>query len=782
VVQAGSVTGGVHFHQHGASKGSENGHEGPAPRQLPGDVHRFVNRTAELGQLNAVLPAEDGAPVVVSVCVVAGTAGAGKTSLVLHWAHQVRHRFPDGQLYVNLRGYDPGQPLSAQAALRGFLPALGVPADSVPQDPDATAAYYRSLLSDRRMLIVLDNAATAAQVRPLLPGGAHCLTLVTSRSRLSGLAVRDGARRLTLGTLPEAEAVALLRAVTTGYRAEDDLRELAELSRLCAALPLALRIAGERAASNPHLRLADLIAELRDESILWDTLSVGDAEEVEAVRTVFAWSYRALPAPGATLFRQLGLHPGPEFGLAAVAALAALPPVRARQLLDSLVGAHLLEQTGPDRYQFHDLLRAYAAGLAQQEGLPEDGQDALHRVLKWYLCTAEAARGRLAPDEEATSLPELEEELPESSRPLAFADYDAAMDWAEREHTNLLRAIGVAAAGEQYVLSWKLAQVLWYVQPPSASMADWLSAGATGLAAARRVNDPAAEAHLLTCLGMAHHRINAWGESLDCHRQALTIRRANGDRRGEADSLNLIGLIELRRRQLAASAAHFEEAARLWQAAGSERWTASALSNLATTHYNAGHLEKASAAVQEALTAHRALGNAGSEGNALRMLSCLQRERGEPEAARHTAEQALEIALVLRDQIFEAYWLLTLGDAQRELGHLADALASYQRSAELHRRLGNRSREAMSWLGAGQTYQALGRPEDAAPFTRRAAATHHDLADAWHEALALEALATALDGTDPAAASQHRTRALRLLAPYEDPRAAATRERLDARA
>ncbi|MEV7870969.1 tetratricopeptide repeat protein [Streptomyces sp. NPDC088124] len=746
------------------------------PRQLPGDVHRFINRTAELGQLNAVLPTEEGAPVIVSVCVVAGTAGAGKTSLALHWAHQVRHRFPDGQLYVNLRGYDPGQPLSAQEALRGFLPALGAPAGSVPQDPDAAAAYYRSLLSDRRMLIVLDNAATAAQVRPLLPGSPHCLTLVTSRNRLSGLAIRDGARRLTLGTLPEAEAVALLRAVTTGYRAEDDLRELAELSRLCAALPLALRIAGERAASNPHLRLTDLIAELRDESVLWDALSVGDAEEAEAVRTVFAWSYRALPAPGATLFRQLGLHPGPEFGLPAAAALAALPAVRTRQLLDSLVGAHLLEQTGPDRYQFHDLLRAYAAGLAQQEGPPEDGRAALRRVLIWYLRTAEAARIRLAPAQDPVPL--TQGELDETARPLDFADYDAAMDWAEREHANLLRAVGTAA-GEYDELAWKLTEVLWSVQPHSASMTDWLPVGNTGLASARRVNDAAAEALILTRLGMAHHRINAWDESLDCHRRALAIRRAEGDRSGEARSLNLIGLIQLRRRQLDAAATHFEEASALWQSVGSEHWAATALSNLATTYCDAGRAGEASATIQEALAAHRALENPGGEGNALCVLSRLQRERGELEAALHTAEQALDIALALRNQVLEAYWLLTLGDAQRELGQLADALTSYQRSADLHRRLGNRSREAMSWLGAGRTYQTLGRPEEAAHFHRRAAATHRDLADAWHEALALKALAAALDATDPTVAQQHRTRALRLLAPYEDPRAAAVRGRLD---
>lgn len=744
------------------------------PRQLPGDVHRFINRISELGQLNAVLPGEggDGAPVVVSVAVVAGTAGAGKTSLVLHWAHQVRERFPDGQLYVNLRGYDPAQPLSAQEALRGFLSALGVRADSVPQEPDAAVALYRSLLADRTMLIVLDNAATVAQVRPLLPGGSKCLTVVTSRSRLSGLAIRDGAHRLTLGTLPEPEAVALLRAVTAGYRPEDDQRELAELAKLCAALPLALRIAGERAASNPHLRLADLIAELRDESALWEALSIGDAEEAEAVRTVFAWSYRALSEPGATLFRQLGVHPGPEFGLPAAAALAGLPAVQTRQLLDSLVGAHLLEQTGPDRYQFHDLLRAYAAGLTRQEKPQEEGQAALQRVLSWYLCSAEAARVKLAPSEEHVSLPE----LPETVRPLEFTDYDAAMDWAEREQTNLLRTVGAAAAGEHDTLAWKLALVLWYGQPPSASMTDWVAVGTTGLEAARRVGDRTAEAELLTCLGMAHHRINAWDESLDCHRRALEIRRTKGDRAGEADSLNLIGLIYLRRRQLTQAADHFEEAATLWRAADSNGWAALALSNLATTQYNAGRLEEAAVSAQEALAAQRVLGNPGHEGNALRILSCLHRERGELDEALRLAEEAMDIALALRDQIYEGYWLLTLGDAQLSLARPADALASYQRSADLHRRLGNRSREAMAWYGTGEAHRAIGRVDEAVHFHRRAAAVHHELGDSWHEALALAALASTPDGPD--GTDPHRSEALRLIAPYDDGRAVAMRRRL----
>ncbi|WP_308190748.1 NB-ARC domain-containing protein [Streptomyces sp. HPF1205] len=388
VVQAGNVSGDIHFHQAAPRGGSD-----PRPRQLPADVHAFVNRTEELGRLNAVLAGREGGQVVVSVHVVAGTAGAGKTSLILHWAHQVKDRFPDGQLFVNLRGYDPGEPVTAEQALRRFLRALGVAPGEVPQDMDDAAALYRSILADRRMLIVLDNAATAGQVRPLLPGSGGSLVVVTSRNRLAGLAVRDGARRLTLGTLPEPEAVALLRAVTREYRPEDDEESLAQLAGLCARLPLALRIAAERAASHPHLSLDDLIAELRDESVLWDALSTGSDEDAEAVRTVLTWSYRALAGPAARLFRLLGLHPAPEFGLHAAAALADLTLGRTRQLLDDLVGAHLLEQTAPDRFQFHDLLRAYATQQAHAEEGVQQRQDALHRLLEWYLHTATRLRG-----------------------------------------------------------------------------------------------------------------------------------------------------------------------------------------------------------------------------------------------------------------------------------------------------------------------------------------------------------------------------------------------------
>ncbi|WP_349876351.1 NB-ARC domain-containing protein [Micromonospora sp. HUAS YX12] len=338
LVQARDVYGAVHFH-------SGNPHPAdPPPRQLPGDVRGFVNRVKELRALDRLLGDD---AVAASLVVLTGTAGVGKTALALRWAHAVRHRFPDGELYANLRGYDPGQPSRPEQVLDRFLRALGVPASAIPADLEDRETLYRSRLADRRVLVVLDNAATVRQVRPLLPGTSSCLVIVTSRSMLSGLVSRDGGRRLTLRMLAEEDAVTLLQDVTAEYRTGDDAVELAELARLCARLPLALRIAAERAASRPFMPLSELIHDLRDESALWDALTAEDGEEADAVRSVFAWSYRALNTPAARLFRLLGLHPGPDLGTPAAAALAGSPVSQIRQPLDALVGAHLLEQSAP---------------------------------------------------------------------------------------------------------------------------------------------------------------------------------------------------------------------------------------------------------------------------------------------------------------------------------------------------------------------------------------------------------------------------------------------------
>ncbi|MFJ5680550.1 ATP-binding protein [Streptomyces sp. NPDC093097] len=740
-------------------------------------MHAFVNRTDELGQLNAVLTGRDGGQLVVSVHVVAGTAGAGKTSLVLHWAHQVKDRFPDGQLFVNLRGYDPREPVTAEQALRRFLTALGVPSGDVPQDVDDAAALYRSLLADRRMLIVLDNAATVGQVRPLIPGSGDNLVLVTSRSRLAGLTVRDGARRITLGTLPEPEAVALLRAVTQDYRPGDAPDKLTELARLCAHLPLALRIAAERAASHPHLSLDDLLADLHDESALWDALSTGIDEEAEAVRTVFAWSYRALPPQSGRLFRLLGLHPGPEFGLHAAAALADLTLSRARQLLDDLVGAHLLEQTGPDRYQFHDLLRAYASDQAHDEEPAEQREAALRRALDWYLHTADAAQTWLQPGEDHVPLPQATTLL----RPLALADYDAAADWAERERATFPHLVRAATAAELHQHAWQLTATLWNALSVSAAFADWLDFAPIGLASAEQADDTDGQLLLLNQLGMSHRSVNQLDQAVAFLNRALVLARTAGKRVDEAHALNLLGLIHLRTRRLEAATAHFVQAISIFCDVGGERWAASAQSNLAGAHLEAGHLGEADAAIQAALAAHRALDNQQSVGNSLWLAAELHRERDEIEAAREVIDEALGIALSLRNRGLEGFWLLTLGGIQRAAGQHGEALAAYRQSALLHRRLGDHSREALAWRGTGQTYAAMDRFSEAAAFHRQAAAVHRDLGDEWEFAVELDHLAAAIHTEDPEAARAHWAEALTHLTPYTDPRATAIRTRMERR-
>ncbi|MEU5023346.1 ATP-binding protein [Streptomyces milbemycinicus] len=763
----------MHFHSTRAA-------DDPArvvPRQLPGDARGFVNRTEELHRLDAILAGGEGDSVVVAICVIAGTAGAGKTSLALRWAHQVKAAFPDGQLYVNLRGYDPGEPVTAQEALHRFLTGLGVQPGAVPTDTEAASALFRSLVADRRMLIVLDNAATVAQVRPLLPGHADCLVVVTSRGRLSGLAVRDGAHRITLGTLPEPEAVSLLRAVTSGYRPEDDAEKLTELARLCARLPLALRIAAERAASHPHMHLDELIADLRDESALWAALSTGDEQDADAVRSVFAWSYRALSPDAARLFRLLGLHPGPGFGLGAVSALAGISVRQARQLLDVLVGAHLLEQTAPDRFEFHDLLRAYATEQSRLEETADGRAAALRRVLDWYLHTADAAQSWITPAREHVSL----DPADERAAPLSFSDYDQAVDWSEREQPNLVAAVRAAETAGLDRYAWQLSAVFWSAQAPSAAVTDWLVTGENGLRAVRRLGDRVGEAKILESLGFAYRRLNDLPRALTAHREALTIRRELPDPRGEASALNALGLLALRTRRLPDAEEHFVRALAVFHELDAVHWEAVTRANLASSQFEAGRLAEAESNLEQALVVHERMANKGSVGNVLRMRSAVHLERGELTEAARTAHEALDIALELRDRVMEGYWLLYVGDAQRTLGQCAGALISYQRSATIHRRLGDRSREALAWYGAGRTYQHLERTGEAADFSRRAAAVHQELGDSWHHALALDGLATSLFTEDAAAARRHGNDALRLLADYDDARAVKLRERIEGR-
>jgi DNA-binding SARP family transcriptional activator len=376
----------------GASVAGNGPHAAPPPRELPADVSAFTGRVAELRRLDRLMTGRDAragrAPAAV-ISAVSGTAGVGKTALAIHWAHQVADRFPDGQLHVNLRGYDPARPMTAADALAVFLRALGVPDEEIPAGEDRRAARYRSLLAGKRMLVVVDNARTAEQVRPLLPGAATCAMVVTSRDSLAGLVARDGAARLDLDLLPLDDAVSLLRELI-GARADADPPAAAELARQCSRLPLALRVAAELAAARPDVPLLDLIAELADEQRRLDVLDA-DGDPRTAVGTVFSWSYQHLDPGLARAFRLTSLHPGPDFESQAVAALVATTLDLARRLLEALARAHLIHPTGPGRYGMHDLLRVYGRGLTEAEEGEEQAREALARLTDHYVHAAASA-------------------------------------------------------------------------------------------------------------------------------------------------------------------------------------------------------------------------------------------------------------------------------------------------------------------------------------------------------------------------------------------------------
>jgi tetratricopeptide (TPR) repeat protein len=730
VVQGRDISGGVHVH---VAEQSPR----PVPRQLPGNVRGFVNRVRDLARLDELMAAEEEADA--PVIVVTGTAGVGKTSLAVHWAHRTRARFPDGQLYVNLRGYDPGAPLTAGQALEHFLLALGVPAAAIPADPDARAAAFRTLLADRRMLVLLDNASSVAQVRPLLPGSGASLTLVTSRNRLSGLVVRDGARRLGLDVLDEHAAVELLHATTTAYRSDEEA-ELAELARLCARLPLALRVAAERAATRPRTPLGALIADLRDESSLWDALSSED-DEADTVRAVFAWSYRSLSPEAARLFRLLGLHPGPQFSTDAAAALAALPPQSARRLLDSLVGVHLLEEVGRDRYQFHDLLRAYATDQTHRLDPAEERDAAVTRVLGWYLAAGVALQRMLSPLSPPVPEPKgSREEVP----PPAFSSHGEAMGWFRTERGNLAAAVRAADAAGQPGTAWRIAAALRAAYAWHNFFEDWISTTRVGLNAARRCGDETGQALLHESLGMAFRQSDRLTEAAEHLDASLRLRRRTGDRLGEAWVLNLLAMVNQRRRFLREACDNLIACLRIHDELRHDLSSQIPRVNLTVAYQALGRVEEARALAEQTRADAAAAGNRNVEFNTLVILAEIHAASGDAAAADRYAAEAAALAPGFDSDVTNGFLLLAQARVHLSLGRAAEALGDLQDAAALHRRLGDRGREAEAWDLTGAAYRRLERHEEAVPFHRQAATVFRELGDRWRTAVALDGLATAL--------------------------------------
>ncbi|HET6986081.1 MAG TPA: BTAD domain-containing putative transcriptional regulator, partial [Kribbella sp.] len=417
------------------------------PAQLPADLPTFVGRTAELAAATALLP-PDGAPP--TTLVIVGTAGIGKSSLAVHWAHEIADRYPDGQLYLNLRGFDPTEAvMGAAEAIRDLLLGLGVPGAEIPADLDAQAAYYRSRLANRRVLILLDNARDAEQVRPLLPGTSGCLVIVTSRDGLSSLVARDGARPLPLDLLSPDESQSFLAAQLTTDRLAAEPDAVRQIVDSGAGLPLALSIVAARAAEKPELTLTAIAAELHDGRSRLDALA---AEEVDS-RSVFSWSYRALSPDAARLFRLLTLHPTGDVTLDAAASLVGTGVRQTRVLMAELTRAHLLIERAPGRFWCHDLLHAYGEELCRAVDSDDDRRTAFRRLMDHYLYATYKANLLLYPRESPIVLTP----AAEGTALTEFADRDAALTWLVTEYRTVIALVAAALAATTPVKVWQLA-------------------------------------------------------------------------------------------------------------------------------------------------------------------------------------------------------------------------------------------------------------------------------------------------------------------------------------
>ncbi|MEV6594775.1 AfsR/SARP family transcriptional regulator [Streptomyces acidicola] len=650
------------------------------PAQLPADLPAFTGRRAELEKVQALLLDDERHPATV-VSVIGGMAGIGKTALAVHWAHQVAHRYPDGQLYINLRGFDSADSLMPpEEAICTFLDALGVPPQRIPARLDGQTALFRSLLARRRMLILLDNARDTEQVRPLLPGSVGCLVIVTSRNQLTGLIAGEGAHPLTLNPMTPAEAHRFLARRLGAARPAAEPRATHEIIARCARLPLALAIVAARAATHPDFPLEAVAKELHDSQGSLDAFAGGDL--ATDVRAVFGSSYEALSVPATRLFHLLGLHRGPDISAPAAAALAGLPLRETRGLLVELTHAHLLTEHSPGRYTLHDLLRVHAAERVVAEETPQERNRAVERLLRWYLHTADAARAHLAPHRRRVPL----EALPPGCRPLTFTTHDTAMEWCEGERLNLVAAVHQAATSHLHGLAWRLSTALCGFFHLRGHLHDWLATARTALDAARDAHDQAGQARSLDDVGVVLTMMGRFAEAIDHLQQATALHRELGDTVGRSQALRDLG----------------------------------------TTYLRLGRPDKATEYIRRSLALDRTHGNARGEGLALAKLGDAHQRLGRFDEAIDHLEQALTVLRADSDRWGEGITLDILGTVHHRLHRHNSAIEHYHQALDALRDIGNRWDEAHTLSHLGDALLTTGDPEAAQIAWRQALAVFEE--------------------------------------------------------
>jgi tetratricopeptide (TPR) repeat protein len=664
----------------------------PVPRELPPDVRGFTGRAAALNYLDGLVAPDTG---IVVISAIDGVPGVGKTALAVHFAHRVTDRFPDGQLHVDLRGFDPDRAaLSPGDVLARFLPSLGLDPAQIPADLDERADRYRSLLAGRRILLLLDNASTAEQVRPLLPGTSGCLAVVTSRNRLSGLVAVDGAHRITVDVLTATESLNLLAGIAGRERIESAPGAAAELARLAGYLPLALRIVGARLSSRPRLGLGELVGELAEARNRLDVLSA-DGDERQAVRAILSWSYRLLPPDAARLFRLLSLHAGPDFTSHPAAALADSSVADGRRLLDTLAAGGLLEPVGRDRFRFHDLVRVYAAERAGADEPEQHRATAVCRMLAWYLHTAHASSRAMHPGFRHVALDPAEA----PREPVTFRTYADGVRWHESERANLAAAIRQAAGRGEHAVAWTLSGSLTNHYFLGRHWSEGLDSYQVGLSSARRTGDPFAEAWMLTCLGSGYLSVGRLGEALDEARAGLARWRELGDRPGETWALTMIAGAHLARRQVDLAIDACQRAVTVARDGGDPWGEAYALNHLAATYQSLRHYDEVVECGRRALAIWRGIGNPYGVAWSLHTLGTVDRRLGRLHQAIDRCRESVAIRREIGDRSGEAAGLLSLGKALRETGEPDQARQAWVRARLILEELGDRRADAVrTWL------------------------------------------------------------------------------------
>jgi tetratricopeptide (TPR) repeat protein len=752
------------------------------PRQLPVDVFGFTGRAGQLADLDALLEYnlpghglpnhglqdqglqdqglqhEGGLRPAALISAVAGTAGVGKTALAVRWAHRVADRFPDGQLYVDLRGYDPERPIAPADALARFLRSLGLDGADIPGETAERAACYRTMLAGRRILVVLDNAHGADQVRPLLPGTPSCFVLVTSRDDLAGLVARDGARRIELDMLTVAEAVTLLRTLI-GPRVDADVTAAIALAERCLRLPLALRIAAELATAHPDMTPADLLADLHDEQRRLDLLSVaGDPRT--AVRSVFSWSCQHLTGDGARGFALLGLHPGPDIDAYALAALAGTELGQARALVDELARGHLIERAAPGRYTMHDLLRAYAVERVTTSVGVAARHAARSRLFDYYSGTAAAAMNTLFPHERR-GRPDVPPRTPappvgepagaalwlDQQRPslVAIAVYAASHGWPRHSidlsctlwrafevgghyqealavHTSAAEAALEHGHGRASVLA-NLGSIHWWLGHHREAQTYFEQS----LAGHRQAGEAEGEARALARLGLVHERLGGYREAVAHLRDALAIYRRTGNRYGEGAQLVNLGTLHRRLGRYAEAAEHQRQAATVFVEICDPRLEGYALGNLGAVCSLLGRHAEALTHLGKALANCRQAGDPGGEGSALAAIGAVyQRQERYPESL-DNLHRALAISRETGDRSLETEALNTLGDTLRAMREPDSALARHRAALGLTEHTHDRFEQARALDGMARVLDGAGQPAQAHQYWREALAIYSAL-------------------------------------------------------